>query len=101
MIVYNQTMKVEHSIHDAWLKWQKEEHIPGIISSGHFTGYTFFRLLDHDEQEGLTYVIQFFSSSAAAYKKFNEEFTYLLQRKAYEKWGNRVVSFNTVMEVVH
>jgi uncharacterized protein DUF4286 len=94
-------MKVDHSIHDAWLKWHNEVHVPGIMSSGQFTGHKFFRLLDQDEREGLTYITQFFSPSAAAYKKFSEEFAYLLQRKAHEKWGNLFVSFNTVMELVH
>ncbi len=94
-------MKVEHSIYDAWLQWYKDEHIPEIMSSGQFTDYKFFRLLDQDEHEGPTYITQFFAPSARAYKKFSEEFAYLLQRKAYEKWGNLFVSFNTVMEVVH
>ena len=101
MMVYNLTIQVDSSIHDAWLKWHNEEHIPGIMSSGQFTDYKFFRLLDQDVREGLTYITQFFSPSAAAYKKFSEEFAYLLQRKAHEKWGNLFVSFNTVMEVVH
>ncbi|MEI2737728.1 MAG: DUF4286 family protein [Chitinophagaceae bacterium] len=27
MIIYNVTIKVEHSIADQWLTWLKEEHI--------------------------------------------------------------------------
>jgi Domain of unknown function (DUF4286) len=100
MIVYNLTIQVDNSIHAAWLQWHKDEFIHAIMSSGQFTEYKFFRLLDQDEQEGPTYITQFFTPSAAAYKKFNEEFAYLLQRKAFEKWGNHFVSFNTAMEVV-
>jgi len=39
-------MKVDHSIHDEWLLWQKEEYIPCVIATGQFTDSRFFRLLD-------------------------------------------------------
>src|SRR5689334_21696192 len=74
MIVFNTTMKVGTGIHIAWLQWQKEQHIPEIMDSGLFTDYKFFRLLEQDEQDGITYVLQFYCSGYDDYKKYRDEF---------------------------
>ena len=100
-IVYNLTMKVEHSIHNEWLQWQKEEHIPDMMASKQFTAYRFFHLLEQDETEGIVYVIQYFASSKDHYKKYIEKFAPVLLRKANDKWGNHFVVFRTIMEVMH
>ena len=63
MIVYNITIKIEPSIEKDWIDWQKKEHIPDVMATGLFTGFKFFRLLEADETEGITYVVQYFSSS--------------------------------------
>ena len=101
MIVYNLTMKVEHSIHDTWLLWQKEEHIPDIMATGQFIDYKFYRLLDQDESDGITYVIQYIAPDDKHYKKYVNEFSSSLRQKAAIKWGNRFVTFRTVMETAY
>lgn len=100
MIVYNLTMKIDHRIHDEWLQWQKEEHIPGILATKQFADYKFFRLLDQDETDGITYVLQFFAPDIDHYQKYIENFSSSFRQKIVEKWGNYCLTFNTVMEVV-
>jgi len=101
MYVYNLTTCVEHSIHNEWLQWQKDQHIPAIMASGQFTEYRFFRLLEQDESTGITYVMQFVAPTAAHYIKYTEDFAPFFQRQKQVKWGNRLVDFPTVMEVMH
>jgi hypothetical protein len=101
MICYNITIKIDPQIEQEWIKWQKEEHIPGIMSTGLFNEYKFFKLLDQDESEGLTYIVQYFSSSIEQYKKYIQQFAPLLREKAFAKWGDRFIAFRTVMEVVN
>mgnify|MGYP003553888246 FL=1 len=48
MILYNVTIKVDHSIAGPWLAWLKEEHIPEMIKPGCFTGATILQLLEVD-----------------------------------------------------
>src|SRR6185436_6315914 len=55
MLVYNITIKIEQSIAAAWLKWQQEEHIPGIMASGCFTHHLFYRLTEPVEPGEITY----------------------------------------------
>ncbi|MES1221567.1 MAG: DUF4286 family protein [Bacteroidota bacterium] len=101
MIVYNITLHADHSIHDAWLQWHKEEHIPEVMATKQFTEYRLFHLLEQDETEGITYVTQYFASSADHLKKYVEEFSPSFRKKINDKWGNHLVIFRTVMEVMH
>ncbi len=100
MIVYNLTMKVDHSIHDEWLQWQKNEHIPEIMATGQFLEYKFYRLLDIDEEDGNTYVLQYISEDIRHYDHYVQEYAAHLRQKALTKWGNRFITFRTVMKAV-
>jgi len=42
MFVYNITIKVDNNIEEEWLRWQKEIHIPEILSTGFFYDHRFF-----------------------------------------------------------
>jgi hypothetical protein len=100
VIVYNVSQKINKSILKEWLTWQKEVHIPEIMSTGLFSDYKFYKLLDQDEEEGTTYVIQFFSDSREKYDQYAILFAQGLIEKSVKKWGDRVVAFQTVMHVV-
>ena len=93
--------KVDPQIEKEWIDWQKNVHIPEVMATRLFTGYKFFRLLEQDESEGITYVIQYFSSSVDHYRKYHEEFAESLNEKALAKWGDRFISFHTVMKIVN
>ncbi|MCZ2458170.1 MAG: DUF4286 family protein [Chitinophagales bacterium] len=100
MLVYNITMKVDPEIEEEWIRWQREEHIPEIMATGLFTEHKFYRLLEQDETEGITYVIQYFTSSMEEYNRYLNEFAPSLRKKASDKWQDRFVGFRTIMQVV-
>ena len=31
MIIYNVTIRIDLSVHDLWIRWMKEEHMPLIV----------------------------------------------------------------------
>lgn len=101
MIVYNITVKIDPAIEEPWIKWQQQEHIPDIMASGQFTQWKMFRLLEQDDTEGMTFVIQYFAPSLENYNKYIEEYATALRQKAFDKWGNRFIAFRTIMEVVN
>ena len=101
MFVYNITIKIAPEIETDWIEWQKQEHIPAIMATGLFREYKFYRLLEHDEKDGITYVIQYFASSREDYNRYIEEKAPLLREKALARWGNKFIAFRTIMEVVH
>jgi len=101
MIVYNITIKILPAVETEWLQWQKQEHIPEVMASGQFTEYKFYRLLEQNEPDGITYVVQYFASSIDHYNTYINEFAPALRQKALEKWGNKFIAFRTIMQVVN
>jgi hypothetical protein len=100
MIIYNITCKIRWAILEPWLQWQWEEQIPATLATGLFDEYRLFRLLEQEEEEGPTFVIQFFSTSLERYQRFGREFALPLQQLAWDKWGDGFIAFRTVMESV-
>lgn len=100
MILYNVTIKVDHSIHDPWLQWMKEEHMPDVTGTGCFTHHRLLRLLEVDDTEGPTYAAQYFAESKALYNRYIEKYAAAMRDKGVQKWGDRFIAFRSVMLVV-
>ncbi len=96
-VVYNSTVKVRWEILEGWLSWQLEEQIPAILSTGLFDDHRFYRLLEQEEEEGPTFVIQFFTTSLDRYRQFMIEFAPAFQQQGWDKWGNGFIAFRTLM----
>ena len=52
MYIYNVTTNVDASIHQEWLKWMKEEHIPNMLSLGKFTNAKMSQVMVEEEMGG-------------------------------------------------
>ncbi|HEX4958500.1 MAG TPA: DUF4286 family protein [Lacibacter sp.] len=100
MIIYNVTIKVEWAIHDQWLQWMQQEHMPELISTGCFYQSQLLRLIEVDEEEGPTYAAQYYAESKALYNQYIEKFSVEKREKAFQKWGSRFIAFRSVMQVV-
>ena len=101
MIIYNVTVKVDHSIADDWLSWLQQEHIPDIIATECFTDARILRLLEVDESDGITYAVQYHANSKALYNRYIKEYSAGMRNKVTEKWGDKLVAFRSVMQIVH
>ena len=100
MIVRNITYKVDPSIEGLWIVWQKEEHILNTMSSGLCSKFSFYRLLDQEDEDGVTYIIQYFFETIDQLLRYYRQEEKLLQQAEKLKWGNKFVSFSTTMEPV-
>ena len=101
MIIYNVTTKVDHRIATVWLKWMREEHMPAIISTGCFTKATILELIEVDTTDGPTYAVQYQAESKSKYNQYIEQFSDEMRKNALEKWGESVISFRSVLQVVY
>lgn len=100
MIIYNVTIKIDKSIHDAWVAWMKEEHMPDLMQTGLFTEYKLCRLLEQDDSEGPTYAAQYFCTTVEKYNEYISNYAPALREKGMQKFGDKFIAFRTVMEVV-
>jgi len=101
MILYNVTVKVDWSIQADWLQWMKEVYIPGMMSSGFFVEFRMVKLLEVEEYDGPTYAVQYYVDSIENYHLFVETQLPVQSQLESAKWGHKLVSFSTIMEVVH
>ncbi len=99
MYLYNMTIKVDRAIERDWLRWLRQRHIPELMASGKFTHHRLCRLL-LDEPDGVTYAVQLFCPDFSAFQRFQEEDASRLQQQLTDKYGDRLVVFRTIMEVL-
>ena len=101
MLIYNVTLKIDRSIHDDWVQWMKEKHIPDVMKTGCFVKSQFVRLLETDEMEGPTYAAQYFAETEADYKRYITLFSPALRLEVMDRWGNKFIAFRSLMQIVH
>lgn len=101
MLIYNVTLKVDRSIHENWLQWMKEKHMPDVMQSGCFVESRLLRLLETDDADGPTYAAQYTAENEAAYRRYIAEFATAMRQDVIRKWGDKIVAFRTLMEIVH
>ncbi len=100
MWVFNITTKVDYRISEDWVNWQKNENIPAMMETGVFVDFKFYKLLDQEDIEGFTYIIQYFITSLDLYDTYVHRYQQAFIRTSTDKWGNQIISFKTFMQTV-
>ena len=101
MFIYNVTVKLDKNIHREWLEWMQQIHIPEVMQTGCFAANRLLKLLESDESDGFTYTVQYTASSKADYDRYIEKYAEALRKSTINKWGNSIIAFRTLMEVIN
>ena len=99
MYIYNVTINIDESVHEAWLKWMQNEHIPEMLATKKFIKAKLTRVLVKEEMGGITYSVQYTTKDKATLQKYYDEDAQRLRRqsKAFE---GKFVAFRTELEVI-
>ncbi|MEO6136786.1 MAG: DUF4286 family protein [Ginsengibacter sp.] len=100
MYTLNITSKVHHEITDDWIQWQKGKNIPAMMDTGLFSKFHLSHLLDHDDEEGKTFILQFTIPSLDGYETFLQNHDDDFRQKAFHEWGDRFIAFRTLFETL-
>ena len=100
MFIYNIATKVDNDIKDEWLRWQKKVHIPDVMSTGLFYDHGFFKLLEQDQSDGKTFLINFFSESKSLYESYINHHSQRFTEKILHKWRGKFFVFQSLLESV-
>ena len=100
MIIYNVTLKVNRSISEEWLEWLKKTHSKEMLETTLFYDCRICRLLEQDDTEDLTFVVQYYCRSLNDYRNYMENHAEAMRRKGTERFGTQVLGFRTLMEVL-
>ncbi|MCM5664245.1 DUF4286 family protein [Galbibacter mesophilus] len=100
MYIYNVTINVEEQVHQEWLLWMQEEHIPEMLATGKFSNAKIVKVLVEEEMGGITYSVQYFTEDKATLQKYYTEDAERLRNKATQRFPNKFVAFRTELQIV-
>lgn len=100
MILYNCTTQVLSSIEEEWINWVKKELIPKMINTSCFTQAKFLKLLNFEQEDVVTYAVQYLAENTAAIEHFENNFRDEMDLEIREKWGEQQMSFVSLLEEI-
>jgi hypothetical protein len=100
MILYNVTSNIDQSIHEQWLQWMQEKHIPEILATGKFMSAKLVRVLVEEEMGGLTYAAQYATDSKETLLKYYDQDAPKFREEGLRLFGDKVLTFRTELELI-
>ena len=100
MIFYNVTIKILPEVAAEWEQWMQQQHIPDVLKTNVFKWARFSKLLTLDNEDGITYSIQYCCKSMKEIHSYQAHFALKLQQEHSDKFKDKFVAFRSIMEEV-
>ncbi|MAU15049.1 MAG: hypothetical protein CMH46_05855 [Muricauda sp.] len=100
MLIYNVTINIDESIHDEWLAWMKDKHVPDMLATGKFIHAKMVKVLVEEDMGGITYSVQYTTRDRATLESYYKEDADRLRSDAQQMFPNKFVAFRTELEVI-
>ena len=100
MYIYNVTINVDESIHDEWLSWMQDIHIPEVLETGNFLKAIMSQVLVKEDMGGITYSVQYTCESKELLINYYEKDAPRLRQAPFNKFGNKLGAFRTEMKIM-
>lgn len=100
MIIYNTTFLVTDKQYDSWLKWLKEKHIPFMLKCGFSHPQVAKVLTAEQNQDGSSVSVQFRIDNTYQLSKWDEQNAEKKSNELTDRFGNEVLSFSTILEII-
>jgi hypothetical protein len=99
MITYNVTINIEDDVHQQWLSWMINKHIPDVMETKLFSDYKIMKIISRQEDEtGQTFAIQYRAENIENYNIYQKDFAPQLQAETQKLFGGKFVAFRTLLE---
>lgn len=99
MYIYNVTLNIDESIHQEWLDWIKE-HIPQVLSTGHFSDAKLSRVLVEEEMGGVTYSVQYRAKTREDLDNYYKNHADRLRQDGLKRFADKVLAFRTELQII-
>lgn len=99
VFIYNVTVNISDDVHQQWLSWMKNQHIPDVIKTGCFVDSRVLKVL-YVHDQGHTYSIQYSFLEMADIEKYQREFAPKLQAEHKTLFGEKATAFRTLLQIV-
>ena len=101
MYIYNVTVNIEDSVHDQWLSWMKDKHIPDMLATGKFTKALMCKVKVEEEMGGTTYATQFTAKDKTTLDQYFKEDAPNLRAEGLRLFADKMLAFRTELEMVY
>ena len=96
MIIFNTTYHVDDELEASFIAWLKENYIPMALRSEP----QLCRVMTTGEEDGSSLSLQFHVQDTEALSLWYKEMGVELTEALVSRFGDRVVGFNTLLEVI-
>ena len=93
MYIYNVTINIEESVHDQWIQWMKDIHIPDMLATGKFTEARMCRVMVEEEMGGITYSIQYLTTDFQTLQRYFDEDADRLRQEGMDLFKGKFVLY--------
>lgn len=100
MVLYNTTFAVAEPMSKAWEAYVKETLCPNLLEHGPFTEPRFCAILQQVEEGYVSYALQFVAPDRESVLKFKAEIWPRFEREIYRTYGEQVLNFGTLMDIL-
>lgn len=100
MLIYNTTYALQEEDLPCFLVWVREKMIPAVHADGALSQGRLARILGHEDEGGHSLSLQFSVADSATLHKWYLRQGRQLQVEMRKVFGDRVVGFSTLMEVM-
>lgn len=101
MYIYNVTTNVAAEIHDKWIHWMKQKHIPDMLNTGKFSKAKMSQVLVEEEMGGITYAVQYTTDSLQTLEEYYAIDAPKLRDEAMQLFKDKIVAFRTELKVIN
>lgn len=99
MFIYNVTVNISDDVHQEWLRWMKDIHIPDVMKTGCFIDSQILKVL-YVNDEGHTYSVQYKFLEMRDIEKYQRDFAPALQADHSAKFKDKYAAFRTLLQMV-
>jgi hypothetical protein len=99
MVLYSVTVNVGDDIHEDWIQWMREVHVPEVMNTGCFAMHKIMRLKE-PQQDGHTYSFQYYCESHEKLNEYQSVHAPALRADVENRYANKFVAFRTILDII-
>jgi hypothetical protein len=100
MYLYNITYNISEEVHEEWLRWMREIHIPEVVKEAQFSGAKLIQVLIDEDMGGITYSVQYQMSDKNLLDNYIKDKSQKFNSEMNKLFLNHYVSFSTELRVI-
>ena len=100
MYIYNVTINIDDSVHQEWLQWMKQTHIPEVLATGKFFNAKMCKVLVEEDMGGTTYSVQYSTADKQTLDQYYAEDATRLRQEITSLFAGKFVAFRTELQVI-